>query len=168
MLQQGLSVAQKQQELRAKKEKELVAQETRSQELGKQLSQKENESTTLKKEIDKTAQMITESGIVKKKIYVENLEGMIDVTKRIKELVTESASKQQKIKQLKVDETRIKNLYHIFSKELMYVVLEDTLPVLFDIINAYLAQVVEYTIHFELVKSASDKLELEVKVIDEK
>jgi hypothetical protein len=83
-------------------------------------------------------------------------------------LAQQSSSKQKQLKQLQVDEVRVKNLYHIFSKELMYVVLEDTLPVLFDIINAYLAQIVDYSIRFALVKTASDKLELEVTVHDSK
>jgi hypothetical protein len=93
---------------------------------------------------------------------------MIVSAHRIKELAQQSSSKQQQVKQLQIDESRIKNLYHIFSKELMYVVLEDTLPVLFDIINAYLAQIVDYSINFALIKTASDKLELEVTVHDSK
>lgn len=86
----------------------------------------------------------------------------------IQELIDEHKAKDLQIQQLKIDEKRITNLYHIFSKELMYVVLEEALPTLFDIINAYLAQVVEYTVAFTLEKTSSDKLELEVSISDQK
>lgn len=86
----------------------------------------------------------------------------------VQELIDEHKAKDIQIQQLKVDEKRITNLYHIFSKELMYVVLEEALPSLFDIINAYLAQVVEYSVSFALEKTSSDKLELEVSIHDQK
>jgi hypothetical protein len=47
-------------------------------------------------------------------------------------------------------------------------VLQDSLPVLNDIINNYLTQVVDYQIKLELIKTASDKLELEATITDEK
>jgi len=47
-------------------------------------------------------------------------------------------------------------------------VLQDSLPVLNDIINNYLAQVVDYQIKFALEKTSSDKLELAASIIDEK
>jgi len=48
------------------------------------------------------------------------------------------------------------------------VVLEDSLPTLSEIINSFLSQIVDYQINFFLSKSASDKLELEAKIYDEK
>lgn len=86
----------------------------------------------------------------------------------VQDLIDEHKAKDIQIQQLKIDEKRITNLYHIFSKELMYVVLEEALPSLFDIINAYLAQVVEYSVSFALEKTSSDKLELEVSIHDQK
>ena len=59
-------------------------------------------------------------------------------------------------------------LYNIFAKELLLLVLQDSLPVLNDIINNYLTQVVDYQIKLELIKTASDKLELEATITDEK
>ncbi|MEI8092030.1 MAG: hypothetical protein WCG98_07730 [bacterium] len=59
-------------------------------------------------------------------------------------------------------------MYNIFAKELLLMVLQDSLPVLNDIINNYLTQVVDYQIKFALEKTSSDKLELAATIIDEK
>jgi len=58
-------------------------------------------------------------------------------------------------------------LYSILSKELLLFILESYLPVLTEIINTYLAQVVDYEISIKL-KENTDKLELETKVLDSK
>ncbi|MEI7562590.1 MAG: hypothetical protein WCJ39_02500 [bacterium] len=59
-------------------------------------------------------------------------------------------------------------LYNIFAKELLLLVLQDSLPVLNEIINNYLTQVVDYQIKFTLEKTASERLELEASIIDER
>jgi hypothetical protein len=53
------------------------------------------------------------------------------------------------------------------SKELLLFILESYLPVLTEIINTYLAHVVDYEISIKL-KENTDKLELETKVLDSK
>jgi hypothetical protein len=58
-------------------------------------------------------------------------------------------------------------LYSVLSKELLLFILESYLPVLTEIINTYLAQVVDYEISIKL-KENTDKLELETKVLDSK
>jgi hypothetical protein len=73
-----------------------------------------------------------------------------------------------KVKQLKEQEHIVSDLFTIYSKELMLVVLQDFLPSLELAINTNLAQVVDYEIKFELIKKTGDKLELEIFVIDEK
>ncbi|USN56305.1 MAG: hypothetical protein H6766_04495 [Candidatus Peribacteria bacterium] len=85
---------------------------------------------------------------------------------RLAELHTDLHQQILQRKDLEIRDQRLKNLHHILSKELMYVVLETALPSLFSIINALLAQVVEYQLHFALVKNSSDRLELEVEVED--
>lgn len=87
---------------------------------------------------------------------------------QIKTLVIDFKDIQLQIKKLKEDEKVVWNLYQIFSKELLLLVLEDSLPVLADIVNSFLSQVVDYQINFFLSKSSSDKLELEAKIYDEK
>ena len=71
------------------------------------------------------------------------------------------------IEKLKQDEIMVKNLHQIFSKELLLFVLEWYLPILTDIINALLAQVVDYTIDIKL-KQKWENLEMDVKIYDEK
>lgn len=74
---------------------------------------------------------------------------------------------QVKIKDLQEDEKIIKELYKVFSKELLLVVLQDSLPILNDIINSFLNQVVDYQIKFQLEQTAN-QLELQVQIFDEK
>jgi len=70
------------------------------------------------------------------------------------------------VKQLQEKEKMLTDLANIFSKELLLLVLQDFLPSLQEVMNSYLAQLVDYTVQFELQKSASDKLELEITVTD--
>lgn len=86
----------------------------------------------------------------------------------ITQLAHEHKEGQLKVKQLYEDEKIMNNLYQIFSKELLLIVLEDNLPILMDIINAYLSQVVDYQITLQLVKTSTDKIELEARINDEK
>lgn len=83
-------------------------------------------------------------------------------------LISEFKDIQIEVKSLQEEEKMLSELYNIFAKELLLLVLQDSLPVLNDIINNYLTQVVDYQIKFVLEKSASDKLELEVSIVDEK
>lgn len=82
-------------------------------------------------------------------------------------LIKERNDLQLKIKHLLEEEKILWNLYTILNKELLLFVLSEYLPVLSEIINAYLASVVDYTISIKL-KEDSEKLELETKIIDEK
>ena len=61
----------------------------------------------------------------------------------------------------------VSDLYHIFSKELLLLVLQESVPILTDIMNAYLAQVVDYAIAMEIDGDA-EKVALEVKILDDK
>lgn len=50
----------------------------------------------------------------------------------------------------------------------MLVVLQEFLPSLSELINSYLARIVDYELKFDLIKKASDKLELDIQIIDNK
>ena len=82
-------------------------------------------------------------------------------------LVNEFKQHQLERQKLEEQETILGNLYTIFSKELLLLVLQDHLPVINDIVNSYLSQIVEYQISLQL-KNDADKLELEAKIIDQK
>lgn len=86
----------------------------------------------------------------------------------ISSLVEEFKKSKIHIKKLQEEEMILNNLYQIFSRELLLVVLQDSLPILNDIINSFLSQVVDYQINFDLNKSDSEKLELDIKILDDK
>jgi DNA repair exonuclease SbcCD ATPase subunit len=109
-----------------------------------------------------------ESFDIQKIQELENLNKNIENNIRDLEiLINDFKSNQLEIKWLQEDEKLVKNLYQIFSKELMLYVLEWYLPILTDIINSFLAQVVDYTIDIKLLQKW-DSLEMDVKVYDDK
>ncbi len=122
----------------------------------------------LDKDIDVIQKQISESKFddVKKieKINIQMKENVRDIGS----LVEEFKKSKIHIKKLQEEEKILNNLYQIFSKELLLVVLQDSLPILNDIINSFLSQVVDYQINFDLNKSDSDKLELDIKILDDK
>jgi hypothetical protein len=102
-----------------------------------------------------------------KKIERINIQ-MKENIRDIGSLVEEFKKSKIHITKLKEEEKILNNLYQIFSKELLLVVLQDSLPILNDIINSFLSQVVDYQINFDLNKSDSEKLELDIKILDDK
>lgn len=72
-------------------------------------------------------------------------------------------------KTLQEQENIVKNLYDIFSKELLLMVVGANLPKIQDLMNAYLAQVVDYELRMDVDKKSlrSDKIELLVTIHDE-
>jgi DNA repair exonuclease SbcCD ATPase subunit len=100
---------------------------------------------------------------------VESLTTSIKETSRdLQVLINEFKDIQIEVKALQEEEKMLGELYNIFAKELLLLVLQDSLPVLNDIINNYLTQVVDYQIKFTLEKTGSDKLELAASIIDER
>jgi DNA repair exonuclease SbcCD ATPase subunit len=81
--------------------------------------------------------------------------------------VQDHTSNQQKLTSLIQDEKILNNLHHIVSKELLLLVLGESLEVLTDIINVYLAQIFSLQLHLEIQKTSSDKVELAAYCEDE-
>lgn len=125
------------------------------------IKKKEEESKKLEEEKEKMDTKTT--GELEK-----NHNSMKEQHRDIEMLINEFKRHQLETQQLKEQETILGNLYNIFSKELLLIVLQDHLPVLNDIINTYLAQIVDYQISLQLNKSNAEKLELEAKIIDSK
>ncbi len=98
----------------------------------------------------------------------KNALAMKQISHDMEMLVNEFKEHKLERQKLEEQETILGNLYNIFSKELLLLVLQDHLPILNDIINNYLAQIVDYQISLQLNKSDSEKLELEAKIIDQK
>jgi len=91
----------------------------------------------------------------------------IAIQRDIENMINEFKILQRETEVLKKQEKQIWNLYTIFSKELLLLVLQDHLPILNDIINNYLSQIVDYQISLKLSKTNSEKLELEANIIDQ-
>jgi len=117
------------------------------------------------KEIEKGIDKINFDDI--KKIDKINI-WMKENIRDMKNLLEDFKKSQIYIKDLKEKEKMLNNLYLIFSKELLLIVLQDSIPILNDIINSFLSQVVDYQINFDLNKTDNEKLELEIKIIDDK
>jgi hypothetical protein len=92
---------------------------------------------------------------------------MMENLRDIENLIEEFKNSQLALNKLKQEEKIVKDLYQVFSKELLLFVLEGYLPILTDIINSFLSQVVEYSIDIKLIQKR-DNLEMDVKVYDEK
>lgn len=158
-------------------EQEVKQIEEWKNQLQKAIIQKES----LAKQINDTITIIAEKEQEKEKIEQEkekidntttvhlekNHEAMKQYHHDIDMLVNEFKQHQLERQKLEEQETILGNLYTIFSKELLLLVLQDHLPVLNDIINSYLAQIVDYQISLQL-KNDGDKVELEAKIIDQK
>ena len=86
----------------------------------------------------------------------------------IQNLIKDFKNIQTEINQLIIEEKQLNQLHQILSKELALLVLQDHLPILNDIINSFLTQVVDYQIKLTLIKTSSDKIELEANIIDTK
>lgn len=85
----------------------------------------------------------------------------------LEQLIEEATATKHLIKDLKEKEKMLGNLYTILSKEMLLFALDEYLPVLSEIINSFLSQVVEYQISMK-ISETNDKLELEAKIFDEK
>lgn len=83
-------------------------------------------------------------------------------------LIDQYVDRQQQIRELQEKELLVKDLLQIFQKELLIVVLQDFLPVLEDLINTYLHQIVSFSLRFELPKTVQEQMELVIWVEDEK
>jgi len=121
---------------------------------------KEQERKKLEQEKEKT-DVNTTTKLEKNHLTMKQYHHDIDM------LVDEFKQYQLERQKLEEQETILGNLYTIFSKELLLMVIQEHLPVLNDIINSYLAQIVDYQINLHL-KGDTEKVELEANIIDSK
>jgi DNA repair exonuclease SbcCD ATPase subunit len=105
---------------------------------------------------------------------VQQLKQLLQLFQRFEQLTTQLAAlvdqfvdRQQQIRLLQDKEGVLKDLLHIFQKELLLVVLQDFLPVLEEVINSYLQQVVNFSLRFELPKTIQEQMELLIWIEDE-
>ena len=139
------------------------------------LQQKEKEYHTHQQSLSWLQSQLTEKQQTRDSLHHDRLvqfeqtaHQLRDQIQIVERLITDFKDIQLTIKSLKEQETVVHNLYQIFSKELLLVVLQDSLPVLADILNAYLSQVVDYTVSMQIIQKDNDSVELEAMIIDDK
>lgn len=98
-----------------------------------------------------------------------NLQKFVQIVTSLESVLLEYKDNLVTIKTLKKKEKMLSELYTIFSKELLLLVIQTNLPKIQDLMNAYLAQVVDYQLSLAIdTKSVnSDALELIVKIHDQ-
>ena len=95
------------------------------------------------------------------------IDRLLHVYALLSHVVQEYKATQLEVQALVLREKRLSALYTVFSKELLYVVLESSLPMLNAIINSYLSQVVDYSLTLSIAEE-NEKLSMQALIEDQK
>ena len=144
-----------------------VAAETSLQHLEKSLQEQDKQIDDLNVKIQWVKSEKEKSNSSKLQEQQNEIKQIFQTISQIGQLVEDSVNNKNLTKQLQEDEKKLGRLYSILSKEIVFLALDDYLPVLSDVINNYLSQCVDYTLKMQIDENG-DKLELNVKVIDSK
>lgn len=144
-----------------------VAAETSLQHLEKSLQEQDKQIEDLNVKIQWVKSEKEKSNSSKLQQQQNEIKQIFQTISQIEQLVEDSVNNKNLTKQLQEDEKKLGRLYSILSKEIVFLALDDYLPVLSDVINNYLSQCVDYTLKMQIDENG-DKLELNVKVIDSK
>jgi len=144
-----------------------VAAETSLQHLEKSLQEQDKQIEDLSVKIQWAKSEKEKSNWPKLQQQQTEIKQIFQTISQIEQLVEDSVNNKNLTKQLQEDEKKLGRLYSILSKEIVFLALDDYLPVLSDVINNYLSQCVDYTLKMQIDEN-TDKLELNVKVIDSK
>ncbi|MDR2541793.1 MAG: hypothetical protein LBD11_08925 [Candidatus Peribacteria bacterium] len=144
-----------------------TAFQTSLQHLEVQIQEKMKEIEKIKADQAQLDQQISEYHPETLQAHLQTLTRILQIIHDIQQLIADATSTKNLVKDLQQQEKFLTNLYTILSKELLLFALEEYLPVLSEIINSYLIQVVDYQIAMKITETA-EKLELEAKIYDEK
>ena len=150
-----------------KYQQDKVAAETSLQHLEKSLNEQDKQIEDLNVKIEWVKSEKEKSNLPKLQQQQTEIKQIFQTISQIEQLVEDSVNSKNLTKQLQEDEKKLGRLYSILSKEIVFLALDDYLPVLSDVINNYLSQCVDYTLKMQIDENG-DKLELNVKVIDSK
>ncbi len=142
-----------------------VVAETSLQHLEKSLKEQDKQIYDLNVKIQRVKSEKEKSNWPKLQEQQNEIKQIFQTISQIEQLVEDSVNNKNLTKQLQEDEKKLGRLYSILSKEIVFLALDDYLPVLSDVINNYLSQCVDYTLKMQIDENG-DKLELNVKVID--
>jgi DNA repair exonuclease SbcCD ATPase subunit len=144
-----------------------TALQTSLQERQQQIAQTEEKKQKLKAEFEQLTQQLQAQHPEELKTQLQTLTNILQTLHDIQQLITDATATKNLVKDLQQQEKLLSNLYTILSKEILLIALDEYLPVLSEIINSFLAQVVDYQISLKIMETA-EKLELEAKIYDEK
>ena len=150
-----------------KYQQDKVVAETSLQHLEKSLQEQDKQIEDLNVKIQWVKSEKEKSNWPKLQQQQTEIKQIFQTISQIEQLVEDSVNNKNLTKQLQEDEKKLGRLYSILSKEIVFLALDDYLPVLSDVINNYLSQCVDYTLKMQIDEN-TDKLELNVKVIDSK
>ena len=168
--QQELNRAQEQQQaLLAQKEQLVVLQ-------SEQLSLQDQQQSALTKEQQLQQELAESQQSLSTLPQLNQLQGdtttlqqFVKQVEQLEQVLADYKDNLVLIKQLKIKEKMLSDLYTVFSKELLLLVIQSNLPKIQDLMNAYLAQTVEYQLNMDIDKKSAttDTLELFVKILDQ-
>jgi DNA repair exonuclease SbcCD ATPase subunit len=144
-----------------------TAFQTSLQNIEQQSEQLRIKNEELKDEYEKVNQQIREHHPEQLKTQLQTLANILQTLHDLQQLITDATATKNLVKDLQQQEKLLSNLYTILSKEILLLALDEYLPVLSEIINSFLVQVVDYQITMKITES-TEKLELEAKIYDEK
>jgi DNA repair exonuclease SbcCD ATPase subunit len=144
-----------------------TAFQTSLKNMEQQTAELQAKSQKLKADIEQLEQHISEQHSEQLKTQLQTLANILQTIHDIEQLITDATATKNLVKDLQQQEKLLANLYTILSKEILLIALDEYLPVLSEIINSFLVQVVDYQIAMKITETA-EKLELEAKIYDEK
>lgn len=97
--------------------------------------------------------------------YMEEAQTIQKALSWLQELLHQYKEQQQQLQTTIHRHQKITTLHKIFSQELVLLVLEQSIPLIQDIMNSFLSQVVDYTISLDIVQTKS-KISLEATIKD--
>lgn len=140
---------------------------SRATEINKQILSFQAELAKLEEEKHGINAKLTTPEVLQLTQELKDLQQFLQIIENIQQLINDFTETKNTIKHLELRKEKLKNLYTILSRELLFSALETDLPILSEIINSYLTQVVDYQISMQVVESG-EKIELEVKIKDAK
>ena len=148
-----------------KYQQDKVAAETSLQHLEKSFHEQNKQIEDLNVRIEWVKSEKEKSSWTKLLQQQNEIKQIFQIISQVEQLVEDSVNNENMAKQLKEDEKKLGRLYSILSKEIVFLALDDYLPVLSDVINNYLSKKKKKKKKMQIVENG-DKLELDVKVID--
>jgi DNA repair exonuclease SbcCD ATPase subunit len=169
LLQSQRSQLQQQQAATLKLREQLITLQSEKTSLAQQSTETTATSTSLDIQIESLRVQIQD--LVALSTIEEDIKILVEfeqVVDRLTILLQEFKDNQLLIKQLKEKEKILSDLYLVFSKELLLIVVQSNLPQIQDLMNMYLSQVVDYQLVMEIDKksTSTESLELFVTIRD--